>query len=208
MVIGEIGSLPKLLPDSLLSRSWIWRRPVSELTNEELFAFLKIHQASGRLTEARRNVYSLLHETYRLMSSGDIRQAPYATFVDQELPFTVMDLCECLEALSPVRRRAALFGLEMSMHPKEVFLLDWQSPKRLQLTPIAEAIVRTQPRHFRLNYVFWEWMSEGIAAPLFGFEAELADRTGFDFSTLLGFYRNMRWIDADAEVSSFLEEVH
>jgi hypothetical protein len=30
-------------------------------------------------------------------------------------------------------------------------------------------IVRSQPRHLRLDYVFWEYLEGGQAVPLFGF---------------------------------------
>jgi len=210
--VCEVGAVAKLLPQSLLSRSWLWQRQVSEVTPAELLAFLRIWKNEGRLVEARRNIDTLMHETYRCMVAGDFEHAPYANFSEPDPAFTVSDLCEILEPLSPERRRAAIFALDMSMSPKDVLLLDWKTARRLQgrqkLTALAETIIRAQPRHMRLDYVFWEFLETRIAAPLFGFEEELQTTTGFDFTALLMLYKKMVWVDAEAEVMDFTREIH
>src|SRR5438046_2036821 len=97
--VCEVGGVAKLLPHSLLSQSYLWNRQVSEIQPEELLVFLRINSERGRLTEARRNVDSLLHETYRGMLEGRLEKAPYAGFCEPDPKFTVLDLVELLEPM-------------------------------------------------------------------------------------------------------------
>jgi hypothetical protein len=210
--VCEVGAVAKLLPQSLLSRSWLWSRPVHEVTPAEILVFLRTWKDRGRLVEARRNIDSLMHETYRAMAAGELGRVPYATFAEPDPAFMVSDLCEILEPLSHERRRAAVFALETGMIPKDVLLLDWRRAhslvQRQQLSTVAEFIVRAQPRHMRLDYVFWEFLENQVAAPLFGFEEDLHTTTGLEFDALLSTYRRMVWVDAEAEFADFTKEIH
>jgi hypothetical protein len=137
------------------------------------------------------------------MMRGEIDLAPYAAFCEPNPTFTVADLCDMLEPLSTVRKRAAIFALDTGMFPRDALLLSWQSPKLAQLPPLADAMVRAMPRHLRLNYVFWEYLDTTTAAPIFGFTEELDAHSGMDFTALLQLYRGMMWVDYEAEGEDF-----
>jgi hypothetical protein len=66
-----------------------------------------------------------------------------------------------------------------------------------ELTPIAFELAQTAPRHIKLDYVFWEFMSTGAAAPLFGLEeTALEVSRGIGIDRLRVLYRDAAAIDS------------
>ena len=55
-------------------------------------------------------------------------------------------------------------------------LLRWKEWLRLQTAQFARDRIRAQPRHLRLDYIFWEYLENGSAAPLFGYSVVRARR--------------------------------
>lgn len=123
--------------------------------------------------------------------------------------FLSSELCQWLDRLSLVRRKALLFALETEIDPRSIIDLSWQELYLLDVSSLARDIAYSMPRHIRLNYVFWEQLPNGSAGPLFGFREsilECADGIGFD--AMLNRYRNMLLIDADADLQSFVKELN
>jgi hypothetical protein len=50
-----------------------------------------------------------------------------------------------------------------------IVTLSWKEALRDHHSEFTRDIVRSQPRHLRLDYVFWEYLEGGQAVPLFGF---------------------------------------
>jgi hypothetical protein len=76
--------------------------------------------------------------------------------------------------------------------------------ERYSLTLITKQIVRVQPKHERLAYLFWRELEDGLIAPLFG----LAEHTqaafgGMTWLDLQVRYASMLWIDEEVEAESF-----
>lgn len=68
--------------------------------------------------------------------------------------------------------------------------------------------MRGQPRHLRLNDVFWEYLEDGRAVPLFGLTDSVSGVTmGRSFADLQALYDRMVWIDSAAEVQAFIADV-
>ncbi|SAL88112.1 hypothetical protein AWB68_08660 [Caballeronia choica] len=59
-----------------------------------------------------------------------------------------------------------------------------------------------------LDYVFWEYLKSGSAAPLFGLEDSVRKETmGGSFAELRALYDRTVWIDSRAEMKSLVREM-
>lgn len=113
---------------------------------------------------------------------------------------TVDELALLLEPFSLPRRCAILYALETRISLSEAILLDWKSALKKATTDFATQLVKQQTRHLRLNYVFWEYLDDHIAAPLFGL-----DRSFPDFPIIQERYDNLIPIDREAERIHFMK---
>ncbi|HDR8859226.1 TPA: hypothetical protein QDA74_003724 [Burkholderia territorii] len=119
-------------------------------------------------------------------------------------PFTLGDLRIMLAPLSIARRNAVLFALDTGTSIEEGVLLGWKEALRGEYSDLAKEIVRAQPRHLHLDYVFWEYLDNGVAAPLFGLEDSVKSVSlGRDFAELQALYDRMVWVDTRAEADDF-----
>jgi hypothetical protein len=122
--------------------------------------------------------------------------------------FTLADLRALLAPLSSVRRAAVLYTLDSHGTPEETVMLSWKDALRNHRTDFTRDIVRAQPRHLRLNYVFWEYLEGGQAVPLFGFADSVGEATmGRSFAELQALYDRMVWVDSAVEARAFLTDV-
>ncbi|CAG9229038.1 hypothetical protein [Burkholderia vietnamiensis] len=118
--------------------------------------------------------------------------------------FTLGDLRVLLAPLSTARRSAVLFSLDNKLALDDVVMLGWKEALRGEFTEFGKDIVRSQLRHIRLDYVFWEYLDNGVAAPLFGLEDSVKSVSlGRNFAGLQALYDRMVWIDTRAEADDF-----
>lgn len=118
--------------------------------------------------------------------------------------FTVGDLRRLLAQVPLNRRRAIMFCLDSGMTPNEAVTLTWKKALNMPLSPMSRAIVMGQPRHLRLTYVFWEYLENACAAPLFDLEDTMMKACHRDFDTMLDLYSHMVMLDEDAEREDFI----
>lgn len=122
--------------------------------------------------------------------------------------FTLGDLRVLLAPLSSARRAAVLWALDTHSTIDDAVLLGWKEALRADYTPFAKDLVRNQLRHLRLDYVFWEYLDNGAAAPLFGLEDSVREvAMGRSFRELQALYDGMIWVDTRAEAESFKHEL-
>jgi hypothetical protein len=75
-------------------------------------------------------------------------------------------------------------------------------------TELTLDIVRSQSRHLRLNYVFWEDLEGGQAVSLLGLAESVSGvAMGRSIAELQAFYDRLVWVDSAAEAQAFLGEV-
>ncbi|KVH05388.1 hypothetical protein WS84_28040 [Burkholderia anthina] len=118
--------------------------------------------------------------------------------------FTLGDLRVMLAPLSIARRSAVLFALDTHTSIEDSVLLGWKEALRRNYSEFAKEIVRAQPRHLHLDYVFWEYLDNGVAAPLFALEDSVKSvALGRNFAELQALYDRMVWIDTRAEADDF-----
>lgn len=113
---------------------------------------------------------------------------------------------QLLAPLSNTRKQAVLYTLDTRGTLDHTMILGWEEALRMPATEFAKDIVRAQPRHLRLDYVFWEYHETGQAAPLFGLEDSVREVTmGRSFAELQGLYDRMVWIDSRVEAEHFVQ---
>jgi hypothetical protein len=119
--------------------------------------------------------------------------------------FTLGDLRALLAPLSNTRKQAVLYTLDMHGTLDHTTILGWKEALRMPVSEFARDIIRAQPRHLRLDYVFWEYLEGGSAAPLFGLEDSVREVTmGRSFAELQELYDRMIWIDSRVEAEHFV----
>ena len=111
-----------------------------------------------------------------------------------------------LKCVNQVRRRALLFALEMNLDPLEVIDLTWKQINRSHLTPFARQLIAAQAYHIRLPYVFWEYIDEQTAAPLFRLDLSAeAVAQGKGWAWLKAAARDAIRIDTEADERAFVK---
>jgi hypothetical protein len=119
--------------------------------------------------------------------------------------FTLGDLRAMLAPLSNARKQAILYALDTHGTLDQTINLAWKQALRTQTSEFARDIVIAQPRHLRLDYVFWQYLETGQASPLFGLENDVREVTnGLDFRELQSLYDRMIWIDSKVEAEHFV----
>lgn len=120
---------------------------------------------------------------------------------------TYDELCLWLNRVSVVRRRAILFALETGMSAHQVTALTWKSVRQLELSELARSLVQANPRHLKLQCVFWETV-KGVCTPLFDLESSINEVSeGAGLETLRVLYKNIIPVDREADNEHFLESI-
>lgn len=204
--LAQLGHLPTLLPDSLLSSSKLWQREVKTLKPLDLALFIRLHKGTSNYLKALREVEQLKNVVMQA-HIDDALPEDTLVLLGHDTPreqFTSGDLVEWLETTTLARRRALLFALETDLDPREVIELTWKDLRKLNMTSLALELVRATVRHIRLPYVFWDTMPNGAAAPLFGLhETALEVSQGLGIAVMRRLYRDMLMLDAKMEAAAF-----
>lgn len=118
--------------------------------------------------------------------------------------FTAGDLVDGLAFLEPVERRAILFGMETRTDCGGVIVMTHAKAALMDLSPLAAAVVKFQPRHIRLSYLFWKEIGNGLIAPLIGLEDSVRGAFGgMSWEDLDRSYQDMLWLDEALEAEHF-----
>lgn len=202
-LLKDLGGIPNLLSNSLLSKSSLWNREADSITQLDISLFVASHRHTD-YAKALREVHILIDAGIDALIEGELEVAEFTSYEYPKAAFTATELIEWLSCVSVARRKAILFALEMRMNPREVIALDWEKLSRLQLTPLSLAIVNSCIRHIKLKYVFWDYLSNGSAAPLFGLsESVLEVSQELGYESLQSLYDRMVLFDDNAELHDF-----
>lgn len=196
---------------SLLSQSHLWGRHVEKLTAVDLEVFLRGHWGTLRYTEAVRQVNALIDQAWHATVRKEITVVPAITSYDPvtRQRITVDELCSWLNEVSLVRRRAVLFGLETRMPIQEIIGLTWKTLRKMHVTlpNYAVTLAAAGPRHFKIDYVFWETLPNNAVAPLFGLgENVLKVSQGMGYEALQRLYRETLPFDQKDDLERFMTD--
>jgi len=200
-----VSELPGEWRNSLLKQSPLWNREVSSLTTLDLSAFLRRHMGTIHHLTARKQVDTLIDACWAAVLEGSIAPAPaICYFSPPVVRLTYDELREWLSKTSPVRALAILFALETKRSIEEVIDLTWKDYNPQNVSTVASRLVGMVPRHFKLQYVFWESLPSGTATPLFGLQESVRDVTqGRGWEELKTLYSDLIPMDRDADAEAF-----
>jgi hypothetical protein len=212
MRLGELASLQSWLSQHPLARDPIWAREALAVNEMEIQLFYARAGMDGLRTEAIDAIDTLQAAVITAAFKGELAEIPAAIVLHElpEEPFLVDDLVDGLEKLNPSRRTACLFALESHRSAKFVAELTWKDAICLKQLPktcseILQKASRT--RHMRLPYVFWEWATPTIAAPLLEFSWSVEQAFGCTWPELQARHGRMIRVSSRADASDLLELV-
>lgn len=196
--------------NDLIAQSPLWNRHIENLKPLDLTAFLRLHWGTPLHSKAVRQVGLLIDLGWFATIDRKLPQAPAITFFDptQRERITVDELCAWLGEVSVVRRRAILFALETGMPIPDLINLTWKQLHGMKdVSDYAMTMANLNPRHIKLDYVFWEPMVNLAAAPLFGLaESMMTVSQGMGYDALKRLYREAIPFDTKADLEEFTKD--
>lgn len=209
MRLCELPSVQRWLPISSTAADPLWQRELGSVTEMELQLFYTRAKLDGRKQDAIDAIGALQANVILASFKGEI--APPGPLIMHEPPadpYFVDELVDSLVKLRPARRKACLFALESSSSPSDVVTLQWQQALQMkQLTPLCREILEVtgRTRHMKLPYVFWEWATPKIAAPLLELQWSVEKAFDCTWPELVLRYRSMVQLNRGADAVSLLD---
>lgn len=195
-------------PTHLLAQSPIWKREVDSIQPLDLLAFVRSHYGTRNYHEAMRQVDGLVDSAWSESLHSDDGFPALIAFEAPKGRITADELLSWLMEVSVERRRAILFILETSMSVERVISLTWREFRKMNVSPFARMLANANPRHIRLDYVFWEPTKHPTASPLLGLGQSVIEvSNGLGLDALRALYDGLIPIDQEIEQHAFLTSV-
>lgn len=211
MRLRDVAGVQIILDASAVSDDPIWSRQINEISEGEFTLFYARQSLAGRTEQAIEAIERAQAAAIIAAYNGQPAASSLIAHTPPQRHFMVDDIVAGLSALTLVRRRACLYALATKMTPTSVTAMVWsEAPgsKDWQGIPgLAREILmeQTRTRHIKLPYVFWEWATRTIAAPLLGLQATIETAFECTWPALLERYSRITQIDRAADAASFLE---
>lgn len=205
MLIKELKALDA---NSLLASSHLWNRRIETVKPTDLLVFLRTHWRTPHFTKARQQIELLIDVVWQAMVDREIPAAPLIHFSIPEIRITIGELSSWLSSVSHSRRRAILFGLESGLPIGEIISITWGELRKKQLSQYGMSICGANARHISLDYVFWEYLPGGSAAPLFGLsESAYEVSQGLGYGVLQRLYKTIIPTDSSEDLYHFTDKL-
>lgn len=188
MVLRQLSGVKGWLENHPLSSDPFWDKEHAGLSEMDIQLFYA-RSGIAKREQAAKAIDTLQAIVIAASFKGEIKNPSSALILHEtpQSPFMVDELVEGLAKMRPARRQACLFALENHMPPDKVLSMTWADAKNLrQLSPLSKEIIAQadKTRHFKLPYVFWEWATTEIAAPLLELSHSIEYAFGMDYPKL------------------------
>lgn len=208
MRLSDLSGVKRWLSDHPTAQDRLWERDVLKVSEGEIQMFYARAGAAAR-RQAIEAIDALQAAIIAAKFKGELTELPEAIML-HELPvdpFMVDDLVVGLSKLRPARRQACLYALESKDSPEAIITLAWKDTRHGQLSSLCSEILASaaRTRHFKLEYVFWEWATTEIAAPLLELRWSVESAFACSWEDLAERYRRMIKLNRGADSASFLE---
>ncbi len=200
IALSQIGTVQTLLGCSLLSKSPLWDQPLDKVIPEQLLAF-KMRYAHTELAEQADNEVKCLINFLKDANCAvpGVDRCPLVGFtLATRVVMTATELIEGLQKMTCEQRQAVLFGLETGYMPEILATLTWENVQGLELSGLANNILRSRPRSIATNLVFWE--AANAKAPLLNLRHCIFDAFGLLWPELRTAYQTLLWVDSPSEL--------
>lgn len=207
----QLLEVAEWLASTPVGQDRLWRQEIGTISEMDI----QLYYARSTLAGHRQAAIDALERVQTVLIGmtfkGQLRENASAIVLHQ-LPqsrFMVDEFVEGLRRLPQPRRLACLYALEARADPVSVVTLTWSEIARRQggFSHLACQVLAAaaQTRHIKLPYVFWEWVSEQIAAPLMELKWSCEQAHECTWPQLVVRYQTMTLIDRGADQASFLE---
>lgn len=205
MLLGEMGRLAAALEKSPVGSDPIWRKPVDAVSEMDIQLFYARASVSGHrqaaveiMDQAQAVAIAVAFDGHQVAPALILHSPP-------EHPYMIDEFMDGLMRLKGHRRLACLFALESGEGLESAALLRWAQVKPQHRTGVTGHVLAMadRSRHIRLPYVFWEWATEHIAAPLLELTWSVENAFERPWPALARRYRDMVWVSQRAERVSF-----
>lgn len=205
MLLGEMGRLASTLPNSPVGADPIWRKPADKISDNDIQLFYARASVAGQRQAAIDAIDQAQAVAICLAFNGERIAPALIMHTPPESPFMLDEFIEGLNRLQGHRRLACLFALESSETLESVTMLQWSRIKPAHRQGLAGEVLAMadRSRHIRLPYVFWEWATDHIAAPLIELKWSVENAFERPWPALVRRYRDMVWVSQRAERASF-----
>jgi hypothetical protein len=205
----EVGQFGTWLETSSFSDDRLWNRPLSHISELEVQLFYARAGLKGQAREAREAIDQLQSELLLVAMQGGMSQDDLR-LIAHEVPrerFTVEEFVDRLVRLNQPRRMAVLMALATRSDPGLIARMEWRGVRHMTQVPDLAAEIlkaRAKLRHMRLPYVFWEWATDKIAAPLLRLQEQAESVFDAPWPAIQAQWTDMIWVDGRADASSLL----
>ena len=213
MQIREIPGFSEWLPGSGVDNDIFWSSTPETMSEQGITLFYARSSLLGVRKEAIEAIERAQTVVIRALFKGHLFRGSFSALVLHEIPrqsYMTDEFLDGLLMLKPERRPAAVFVLESRLSPVVVSGLTWTSVEQLSDLPALcmESLKAAQvTRHARLPYVFWEWASSSIAAPLIGLQRSIEHAFDCRLAQLQQRYSEMVTVDRRSEQADFLAAI-
>lgn len=183
----------------------LWTRPLGELSEVDMIAYYARNRFNH--DNAVKAIDTLQTELVIAAMEGAVTTAEM-WIVGHDLPptrFTADDYIDGLLKLSQPRRAAVHFAMVTRMEPHLVAELTWKEVTQFLRPDELEVLqARASVRHIKLPYVFWEWATDRIAAPLIRLREDAEAAFGMPWPRIQLNYSSMLAISTYADSQHLL----
>jgi len=208
MRLRDLEGVAQILLGTHLAQDPIWDRELTRLTEIDITLF---YARAG--IQDRRLAIELVE---RVQSAAIVaafkghKEAGLSAIIAHTPPsdpFLVDELVSGLAKLPVPRRQTCLFALTAELSLTQASSLTWPEANSKQWPLLCQEIleVRSKTRHIRLPYVFWEWATPRIAAPVMQLQASVEEAFDCSWPQLVEKHSRMLRINRGADSASFLQ---
>ena len=206
MRLIDVRGVAQMVSDTPVADDRLWNKELCMVSETDIQLFYARSQLAG----ARDAAIDVIDRLQAMLIAESFEGRESSPAIILHVPpvdrFMVDELVDGLAKLPLPRRRAILYALETGSSPKQITVLPWKGLPAPNSRIAAEILTAAgQTRHMKLPYVFWEWVSAQIAAPLLELQWSAEQAFGCPWPQIVSRYSLMGNIDRRSEDASFLK---
>lgn len=197
-----LDGLPGL---SLLANSRLWEQQVERITPAALQGFVWKMKEHGLRDQAESALELALSEITKAVGRNELPVPPMLAYqAPCSTRLTIDELRRGFKQMGFLRTAACICALETGLTLHQVVHLTHRGLTTLRrsgaLSELAEACLEVAPpRHFTLQYIFWEANEDLLALPLVGMDELLYNAFGLLWGELVDAYAHLILTDRDKD---------
>jgi hypothetical protein len=211
MRLRDVQGVGEILATSSFGTDPLWDKELEGVKEESITLFYARASIAGMRKEAIDLIEAVQSAVIVAAFHGEKAAGVSAIImhVPPPDPFMVDEFVTRLAKLSQARCRACLYALVTRSAPPAVTALTWNDlPQgRSHLPVLAREILDecARTRHIRLPYVFWEWATNKIAAPLMDLQGTIEVAFCCTWPELVEKHDRMIKVNRSSDSTSFMQ---